>query len=60
MPRYDHQSITAMIAEADDHVQRVQTGHHEVEREEDLRVAEMSSPRTETPDPGTWCSTNSV
>ena len=30
-----------MIAEADDHVQRVQAGHHEVQREEDLRVAEV-------------------
>ena len=30
-----------MIAEADDHVQRVQPGHHEVEREEDLRVPEV-------------------
>ena len=47
-------------AEADDHVQRVQAGHHEVEREEDLRVADVLAPRTGSPGPGTWCSTNSV
>ena len=41
VPRHDHHSITSHDAEADDHVQRVQPGHHEVQREEDLRVAEV-------------------
>jgi hypothetical protein len=38
-------------------VQRVQAGHHEVEREEDLRVADVLLLELEV-GPGTWCSTN--
>ncbi len=34
-------------AETDDHVQRVQAGHHEIEREEDLRVPEVFGFETE-------------
>ena len=39
-------SITAMSPEPDDHVQRVQAGHREVEREEQVRACRRRRPRS--------------
>ena len=41
VPFHDHHEHHQHDPDADDHVQRVQAGHHEVEREEDLRVPEV-------------------
>ena len=46
VPRHDQPQHHGHDAEADDHVQRVQAGHHEVEREEDLRVPDVLAART--------------